>query len=224
MIIYIDIETMPGQAPWVREQTDSTVAPPGNYSKPETIEKWWKENGEDLKHQAWHKTGLDATLGEIAVIAIAIEDGPVMSVCREPEESERELIEQFYADLSGVKKHGYQMEPTFCGHNVLFDLGFIWRRSVVHGIRPCKGFPIVHDLKPWSKEIIDTCQMWKGSDKSTSGSMKALCKAFGIEGKGDIDGSKVWDEIEQGNLAGVVEYCEQDVERVREIHKRLTFQ
>lgn len=227
MLIYIDIETIPGQAPWVKEFTDSTVHPPGNIKKPESIQKWFDEKGEQAKADAWHKTGLDATMGEIAVISYVSEEGaPPLSVYRGLNGSEANLLKLFFdtMKLRTESDRGRRTQLTFCGHCVLFDLGFIWRRAVIHGIRPCEGFPVVHELKPWSAEIIDTCNMWRGTDKSTSGSMEALCKAFGLEGKGDIDGSMVWDEIQKGNPDKVVTYCEADVERTRQIHRRMMFQ
>ena len=42
-------------------------------------------------------------------------------------------------------------------------------------------------------------------------------------GVGNIDGSKVWDYVRTGRIADVVEYCKGDVERVRAIHRRMTF-
>jgi len=44
---------------------------------------------------------------------------------------------------------------------------------------------------------------------------------LGITGKGDMDGSKVYDEW-QANPQKVIEYCADDVRMVSELHKRLT--
>ena len=42
-IITLDIETIPGQNDWIRGQIASTIKPPGNISRQETIDKWWEE-------------------------------------------------------------------------------------------------------------------------------------------------------------------------------------
>ena len=55
-------------------------------------------------------------------------------------------------------------------------------------------------------------------------SMNDLCLALGIDGKGDdIDGSKVWDFVQQGKIAEVAEYNKADVVRTRAIYNRMTF-
>lgn len=59
-------------------------------------------------------------------------------------------------------------------------------------------------------------------------SLDKLCRVMGIPTKGseigdEIDGSKVWDFVQAGRIADVATYCCGDVERVREIHRRMTF-
>jgi len=76
--------------------------------------------------------------------------------------------------------------------------------------------------KPWDKEIADTMLMWS-PDREKRVGMDKLCKAFGIPGKGDFDGSMVADEWENGSKDKVISYCRDDVLRTREIFKRLTF-
>jgi hypothetical protein len=63
--------------------------------------------------------------------------------------------------------------------------------------------------------------MWS-QDREKRASMDKLCKAFGIEGKGDFDGSMVaatWPVDPQK----VVDYCCADVERTRALYYRMTF-
>ena len=75
--------------------------------------------------------------------------------------------------------------------------------------------------KPWSEEIADTMLMWS-SDPHKRGSMDRICRALGLGGKGDFDGSMVaatWPVDPQK----VIDYCKQDVERTRQMFKRLTF-
>ena len=67
---------------------------------------------------------------------------------------------------------------------------------------------------------------WAGARGTVS--LDKLCKVFGIATKGseiedEIDGSKVWEFVQAGRIDDVAKYCAGDVERVRQIHKRLTF-
>ena len=227
MRIYLDIESIPGQSNWVREHIAKTVKHPATHKKPESIERWYAEKAPAAIDEAWRKTALNATLGEIIVIGWAIDDGLTYSVSRMPEESEFSLLTAFFAQLSQTTKNAElenindqynKSEPVFAGHNVLFDLGFIWKRSIINNVAMTTRIP--YDEKPWSKAIIDTCQMWKGNSRD-SASMSVLCKAFGIDYPDDMDGSKVWDEVIAGNILKIAAYCEGDVERCRLMYQRM---
>jgi len=129
--------------------------------------------------------------------------------------------------LNRVKERTYQKDGRpecvqWVGHYITgFDLRFIWQRCVLNRLKPVPRIP--YDAKPWSDSVFDTCIEWKGNGKS-SGSLNALCKAFGLEGKGDIDGSKVYDEYLAGHYQNIIDYCKDDVHKVRELHKCMTFE
>jgi hypothetical protein len=225
MNLYLDIETLPD--PKFKE--DIRVSPPGNMSKPETFQKWKEECEQAAIDAEFKKLGLDGTRGQIFCIAWAIDDEPVESVTAQQSSEpstldERAMLNSFLLSL----KEGFYSTPgrpetiKWVGHYITgFDLRFIWQRCVVNKVRPSITIP--YDAKPWSDNVFDTCSQWKGSS-SSSGSMDAICKAFGIQGKGDMDGSKVYDEYLAGNYQKIIDYCKNDVERVRQIHKRMTFQ
>jgi predicted PolB exonuclease-like 3'-5' exonuclease len=63
--------------------------------------------------------------------------------------------------------------------------------------------------------------MWS-PDRDKRVSLDKLCKAFGIPGKGDFDGSMVADTWSV-NPDKVIEYCRDDVARTRQVYNRLTF-
>ena len=116
--------------------------------------------------------------------------------------------------------------PVFVGHNLVgFDLRFLFQRSVMLGIRPPIWMPV--NPKPWDESVFDTMTAWSGFGNRVS--LDKLCRAFGIAAKGseigeEIDGSMVWNFVQAGRIADVAKYCAGDIERTREIHKRLTFQ
>ena len=52
-------------------------------------------------------------------------------------------------------------------------------------------------------------------------SLDNLCKFFGFEGKGDIDGSQVYPMYKEGKIEEIAEYCRQDVIKTRKLEKIL---
>jgi predicted PolB exonuclease-like 3'-5' exonuclease len=223
MNLYIDIETIPSQKPDAK--SDIIIEVPGNYSKPESIEKWELEKKPGLIEKEYQKFGLDGALGEIICIGLAFDDGPPISIGRKIDQPEGDLLAEFMATLSNKKYASMGKPETFkwIGHYITgFDLRFIWQRCVVNGIEPSINIPI--DAKPWETDLVfDTMTQWTGIKKSGTGKLDKICKALGHKGKGSIDGSKVWEHIKAGKYAEVFEYCKDDVEMTRFLYKRLTF-
>lgn len=224
-LLYLDVETLPD--PKFKE--DIKVSPPGNMSKPETIEQWEKGEGkyagakEAAIEAEFRKFGLDGTKGQIFCIAWAFGDKPV-EVYSTQLVNEKTMLKQF---VDNIRKNLYatdgRPEPLkWIGHYITnFDLRFIWQRCVINGVKPSVNIP--YDAKPWADNVFDTCIEWKGLHGQSSGSLNDLCKAFGLEGKGDLDGSKVYEEYLKGNYQEIVDYCKDDVEKVRQLYKRMTF-
>jgi predicted PolB exonuclease-like 3'-5' exonuclease len=50
--------------------------------------------------------------------------------------------------------------------------------------------------------------------------MDNLCRALGLAGKGDFDGSMVAQAWADGKHETIIEYCRADVEATRAIHRR----
>ena len=228
MNIYLDIETLPTTDAETIAEIAANIKPPANYSKPETIAKWIDENKEHSVKEAVHKTGFSGLYGSIACICYALDDGEVFSVSVDTEPSEASMLANFYDHITTITSieahHGMVMSPvTFVGHNLIgFDLPFIKHRSIINGVRPHVSLLKAFDAKPWSSEVADTMLMWS-SDKEKRASMDKLCKAFGIPGKGDFDGSMVAETWPTDPMK-VISYCADDVRRTREMYKRLTFQ
>lgn len=225
-LLFIDIETIPGQQPWIKERVAEMVAPPANMSKPETIQKWEEEKKPEEVEKKWRDTSFDGALGEIVSIAWAVGDHDVRVVHREKlEDSEADILNTALAKMAENMESAFPRRRfTWVGHNLSgFDLRFLWQRCVVNQVRPPIRIP--HDAKPWSDEICDTMLEWSGlSQRRGVCSMDDLCRVFGIPGKsGDIDGSKVWEYVRDGRIEEVADYNMADVERVRNLWKRLNF-
>lgn len=215
MNIYFDIETLPTDDESVIAEIGKTITSPANYKKPETIAQWMEENYESMLAEKVAKTSFDGLYGRVACIAWAIGDGEVVSSCGGSSFLEIDAISTFY---DWVESNG----SVFVGHNIAgFDLPFLKHRSMILGIKPPKTILEAMNAKPWDKSIADTMLMWS-ADREKRVSMNRLCKAFGIADKGDFDGSMVA-ETWKTDPQKVIDYCKDDVERTRQIYKRMMF-
>lgn len=222
MKITIDIETIPGQQAGLLERFRAEITAPAQYKKPESIADWMSANADSAAEEAWRKTSFDGALGQICVIGYAIEDQePVALYAADYEDGDAGLLRDFFGAISELRSDGRPVRPMFIGHNICsFDLPFIFHRAIVNGVPLPAGFPI--HPKPWSDDCFDTMTYWAGHRDRIS--LDNLCRALGIEGKGSIDGSQVWDYVRAGRISEVADYCKHDVAITRDAYKRLTFQ
>jgi hypothetical protein len=219
MDTYLDIETLPCQQDGIRDEIRDTISPPANYKKPEAIEKWWNEHGEEKVEEAYRKTALDGGYGEIVVIGYAVEDHEV-SIISWPDEDEKMVLTEFWdaIDTWMNTSAGQYRLPHFIGHNIAWDLKFLWQRSIINNIKPPIRIPWRDAV--WSGKYTDTMTLWAGPRDTIS--LTNLCKVLGIEMEDEIDGSHVWDMWQKKEYDKISHHCKLDVEKVREIHKRLT--
>lgn len=218
MIIYLDIETLPTTDASVIAEIAKGVTPPGNISKAETIAAWEAEKKPAMVKEAVKRTSFDGMYGSIACICWASDHLGVEHT--DAANSERELLADFFGAIDDLTRH--KGDIRFVGHNIAgFDLPFLKHRAIINDIRPPFVLERAFNAKAWDSTIGDTMLMWS-SDRERRVSMDKLCKAFGIPGKGDFDGSMVADTWPVDPMK-VIEYCVDDVKRTREIYKRLTF-
>lgn len=219
-ILTIDIESVPSQDPGIRDELSAGILPPGNISKAETIAAWMVEKRPALIEEAYLKTSFDGGFGQVCVIGLAYDDEPARSyaVGDLSSAAETKLLQDFFCDLTDA------YSPTnsirIVGLNCIgFDLRFLWQRAMVLGVKPPWWFP--RDPKPWDDSVFDVMLAWAGHRGMVS--MEKLCKVFGIQGKGLITGADVWPLVAAGRISEVEAYCRSDVQRTREIYRRMTF-
>lgn len=214
---YFDIETVPSQISGIREELAAQIDPPGNISKAETIAAWHADKKPALIEEAYLKTSLDGGAGQVCVIGFAHGDaGPVSYAIEDlSRDSERKVIEDFFCAVLDIGPN------LFVGHNVIgFDFPFLWKRAMILGVKPPSFFP--RNPKAWAEDVADTMLLWDPTQRAGV-SMARICRLMGIEGKGDVDGSKVWPMVQEGRIADVADYCKGDVLRTRTMFKRMTF-
>lgn len=219
MNIFLDIETIPSQLPGIREELAASISPPGNISKAETIATWESEKKPALVEEAYRKTALDGTLGQIICIGFAFDRYGVGSF-DDSKGNEAFVIRSFFEECAQAIDLTSQRRPRFIGHNIVgFDLRYIWQRAVINRVPVPIWFP--HKAKPWDDSVFDTMTEWAGVGKFI-GAQK-LCRVLGIQGKpDDIDGSNVWDYYQAGDIEKISEYCRGDVDRCREMYNIMT--
>jgi len=121
-MITIDIETIPGQNPLIRQDIADTIKHPGNISKQETIDKWVTEKKEAAVNEAWRKTALNATKGELLCFGYAFDDNEPEHISRTLEQSEFSLLCAINDVIGGQIKN----TELWVGHNITgFDLRFL---------------------------------------------------------------------------------------------------
>lgn len=237
MNIYLDIETTPAQSPdaiaELKRQAleeKAAIRAPSNYKDEAKIVEYIAGKHAEIDAAAddrYRKTSFDGAAGQICVIGVAFDDEPPVTFwSKDWAGTERQIIGDFFEELKYRFEPSRDRRPVFIGHNLVgFDLRFLFQRSVMLGIRPPVWMPV--NPRPWDDCVFDTMTAWAGFGNRVS--LDKLCRSFGIAAKGseigeEIDGSKVWDFVQAGRIADVAKYCAGDIERTREIHKRLTFQ
>ncbi len=221
---FFDMETVPDQKPLALEKLRADITAPGQYKKQESIDKWLAEHAQSAAEEAHHKTSLNGISGEICSIAWAVDDDAINGIVRYEGMSEEELLRRFFFKAKAELDDALLVNRTYIntrwiGHNVLdFDIRFLYQRCLVNKIRPSFDMPI--QARPFSDNVFDTMRQWCGWKGYVS--QQALCEAFGIKGKSDMDGSMVWQAYQDGKFEEILAYNKDDVRIVRELYWRMS--
>lgn len=212
MKIVVDIETIPEQNPDMSKYREGITAP-GQYKKPESIQKWLDENADAMAEEKWLKTSLDGTYGQICCIGAKAENGETLLMAGN---NERDILALFW---SWCDDQLIGREPMFIAHNAKFDLPFLFHRSVINGTKPVRGF------KPHGKHGYShycTMEAWAGYNGRIG--LDRLAKALGLGGKTEgFSGADVWPAYQKGDFEKIAGYCIDDVLLTEQVYNRLTF-
>ncbi len=206
-VLFLDIETVPAvqqfddlDADWKKLWDDKS--------------RFFRERDGVTLEDSYEKAGVYAEFGKIVCISVGymrqVKGDRRFRMTSFYGDDEAAFLKQF-ADL--LNNHFNTKQHLLCGHNAKeFDLPFIARRMLVHGIR----LPELLDLagkKPWDVAHLDTMELWKFGDYKHYTSLKLLTKLFGIPTpKDDIDGSDVARVYyEERDLDRIELYCRKDV-------------
>lgn len=218
--LFLDIETLPPSGGGHFERIRAGIKPPAQYKKPESIAEWMAENADRCANEELAKLGLNGLYGEICVIGFAAGDGEVFT--GQLMSDEKGLIEYVFGQISTLAqsdRSGYEHGLTVVGHNIEFDIRFLFHRAVRHGIRIPKCIRPAFDPDKGRYNTFDTMKVWSGYRDFVK--LKDLARELLGDACEDIDGSEVaglW-ATDPGK---VVEHCRQDVERVRALYRKFT--
>lgn len=246
----LDIETIPVQDDAVREaifnapdlqvpDTIGEIKPSASLKDPEKIaadiasrtEKAWAALAEEKSkalakaEQRYLKTSLDGAFGHVVSIAYSVdrinaegfmEAGEPFGQLAASVEDERTTLDFVFRTME--EDIGDGERPVLVGHHIAgFDLLFLTQRAIILGVRLPAWWP--RNPRPWEADVFDTMLHWS-SARDNWISLDKLCQALGIQGKGDIDGSKVYELWKAGEYQKIWDYNADDVRKVSEIHRR----
>jgi len=226
--LVFDIETAPRLDPWVVEYAHEKVSPPKNYTKPDTIAKWWENEGAAAKAGAVAKCALSGTTGQVVAIGWAwMAAGHAMAgptvITQSPHMGEAELLDKFFVCVRAMRQgqNGRQARPTWTGYNITgFDICFLYQRAVALGVEMGVGLPV--GAKPWSDSVLDLMHAWCGNAKGAMVKKEVCAKALGIDvPETAISGAEVPQLWAQGRHDQIAEHCRQDVDMEVEIFRRI---
>lgn len=165
-------------------------------------------------------TALNGLWGQITAIGYAIEDDEPIALIRQQDEAEQLILTHFKAAIDAAWGPRFiQSRPIMIGHNVQFDIRFLFQRMIVHGIKvPYQWLPI--HAKPWDFAIFDIMVEWAGLREYVT--LDALCAGLGIDVPETHPGAEMPGLWLQEDYEAIRAHVLADVVAVREVHRRMT--
>ncbi|MFA7239862.1 MAG: 3'-5' exonuclease [Sulfuricellaceae bacterium] len=131
-----------------------------------------------------------------------------------PQDEEGELIRRFF---EGIEKYTPQIVSWNGGG---FDLPVLHYRALIHGIQAPRYWEMGEDDREfkWNNyisryhmrhlDLMDLLALYQPRANAPLDEMAQLC---GFPGKLGMDGSKVWEAYQNGEIKAIRNYCETDV-------------
>lgn len=158
---------------------------------------------------------LQPHLHRVVSISCALREGNVFRVWSlgQPGDGEADLIQRFY---DGIERYSPQL-VSWNGSG--FDLPVLHYRSLVHGLVASRYWDMGEDDREFKfnnyinryhtrhLDLMDLLAMYNGRNYVPLDDMAQL---IGFPGKLGMDGSKVWDAFQNGEIVAIRNYCETD--------------
>ncbi len=199
-----------------------TKAPHEEIEDPETIVQTLIER---RRSQTQNQSDfLPHYLQQIVAISVVVSTPDWVKVWSlgEPESTEKELIERFFAGLD-------RYTPTLVSWNGCgFDLPVLHYRSLLHGVVASKYWEMGDNnpefrwnnyLNRYHQRHTDLMDVLSGYQRGAP--LNEIALMLDLPGKMGMEGGKVWKEYQNGNLQNIRDYCETDVLNTYIIYLRL---
>ncbi len=170
----------------------------------------------DRRRESTGSDFLPLHLHRVAAISCALRDRDSFRVWSlgEPGEPEQVLVQRFF---DGIEKYTPQL-VSWNGSG--FDLPVLNYRALIHGVRAARFWDQGEDDRDfkWNNyisryharhtDLMDVLAMFQGRGNAP---LDQLAQLAGLPGKLGMDGSRVWEAYQAGQLAAIRNYCETDV-------------
>lgn len=169
-----------------------------------------------LRRQSHGNDFLPHYLQQIVAISVVFHYQDQLKVWSlgEPDSSEKELIERFFA---GLEKY----VPTLVSWNGTgFDLPVIHYRALFNGVtapqyweagEQDQSFRYNNYLNRYHNRHIDLMDVLSAYQGRASAPLNDIAALLGFPGKMGLSGSNVWKQYQEGNITAIRDYCETDV-------------
>lgn len=131
-----------------------------------------------------------------------------------PEDDEAEIIRRFF---EGIEKYTPQLVSWNGGG---FDLPVLHYRALIHGIQAPRYWDMGEDDREfkWNNYIsryhtrhLDLMDLMALYQPRANAPLDQIAQLCGFPGKLGMDGSKVWNAYQNGEIVAIRNYCETDV-------------
>jgi 3'-5' exonuclease len=168
-----------------------------------------------LRRQKTGNDFLPLHLQRVVAISCALGEGESFRVWSlgSSEDGEKALIARFY---EGIEKYSPQLVSwNGCG----FDLPVLHYRSLIHGVRAFrywewgdddKDFRYNNYINRYHTRHIDLMDLLALYQPRNNVPLDQISKLCGLPGKMGMDGAKVWDAFQRGEIEAIRSYCETD--------------
>ncbi|HEX8351591.1 MAG TPA: hypothetical protein VF611_01610 [Pyrinomonadaceae bacterium] len=222
MTIFFDIETVPPEES-VRGRVLEEVK---HEVKEGKLVLSANQQVDQVADERFRRLALCGEEGRVLVVGMIVErGGETVKRCligcdqqRRFHMDEARTIRGFWAALRDFDC-GYDL---LVGHNVLdFDLMFLYKRSVIFGVRPTVNFPAARYR---SRPVYDTMCEWERWGRGRVG-LGRLAVALRLESSktAAVNGANVYDNFIAGRHEEIADYCGRDVELVRAVYHRMLY-
>lgn len=209
--IVFDLETLPdGEYP-----TPEDVKVPGSMKKEETIYAF-THNPENLE-QVYRDRSKSYIEGRILSIGWKADDDETIVHINGDEET---VMQEFDIAIKTKFRERFDTDTIhsvkWIAHNLnTFDGPYLRLRAMKYN---CEYILKAMGEKP---DFVDTMKVACYPDYRGYVSLDALCKLFGLPGKGEIDGSMIYDMYKAGKIKEIADYCKSDVDKLYLVAQKL---